>query len=285
MSGSITQSPSLLHIDGILSGDELGGFGLTGSQSALRQFEAAIADLLQALEQQQRQQPAPQSDSGNNDRAGGSGAGDAPAAEAVPTSALKSSAASIPQASAAASAIYSTQPSSASSPFSASSGQTVNIDGGDASGHGVTEQVDNNTGSSALFGWENAQGQVVGELNLQNGQTGRFHVNAEGPDATSVRLIKLNRDGTIPAHSNIDEQNLAVNPNGSLQVSPDVSEITAASDPTQIQVTDGAGKTVGNGVSGGAYLYPTQDQESNPASNPMTMAMDTQSFYDNNFFD
>ncbi len=163
------------------------------------------------------------------------------------------------------------------------SGQNIDIDGGNVSGHGVVEQVDNNTGAAARFGWENAQGKVVGELDLQNGQKGTFKVNADGADGKSARLIKLNTDGSIPAQSNLDEQNVATNPNGSPQVSVDVSEITAGSDPTKIRITDGKRKSIGNGAPGGAYLYPTQDQITDPNQNPNTGAMDPSGFYDNNF--
>ena len=106
-------------------------------------------------------------------------------------------------------------------------------------------------------------------------------MNAAGADCTSARLIKLNADGSIPAQSNLDEQNVTTNPNGTIQSSPDVSEITADNDPTRIMITSGNGKTVGNGVPGGAYLYPTQDQQTDPANNPMTMAVDKSNFYNN----
>ena len=96
-------------------------------------------------------------------------------------------------------------------------------------------------------------------------------------------MIKLNADDTFPAQSNLDGQNVTTNPNGTIQNSPDVSEITSGNDPTKITITDGNGKTVGNGVPGGAYLYPMQDQQVDPANNPMTMAMDTSNSYDNNF--
>ena len=172
-----------------------------------------------------------------------------------------------------------TAPAAAAAP----GGTTVNIDGGNAQGLGVTETVDNNTGSAATFGWENAQGQLVGTLDLQNGQAGTFDVNAAGADGKSARLIKLNSDGSIPVQSNLDEQNVTTNPNGTIQNSPDVSEITSGDDPTKITITDGTGKAVGNGAPGGAYLYPTQDQQVDPANNPMTMAMDTSNSYDNNF--
>ena len=62
-----------------------------------------------------------------------------------------------------------------------------------------------------------------------------------------------------------------------------MSEITAGDDPTRITITDGNNKTVGNGAPGGAYLYPTQDQQADPANNPMTMAMDTSNVYTNDF--
>ena len=163
------------------------------------------------------------------------------------------------------------------------SGPVVDIDGGNAQGLGVTERVDNNTGAAARFGWENAQGRLVGTLDLQNGRSGTFDVSAAGADARSARLIKLNADGSIPTQSNLDEQNLTTNPNGTIQSSPDVSEITAGNDPIRITITDGNGKTVGNGAPGGAYLYPTQDQQADPANNPMTMAMDTSNVYNNDF--
>lgn len=162
-------------------------------------------------------------------------------------------------------------------------GTNVNIDGGNAQGLGVTETVANNTGAAAEFGWENAQGRLVGTLDLSNGQSGTFDVNAAGADGKSARLIKLDADGSIPVQSNLDEQNVTTNPNGSIQNSPDVSEITSGNDPIKITITDGNGKTVGNGAPGGAYLYPTQDQQVDPADNPMTMAMDTSNRYVNDF--
>ena len=36
-----------------------------------------------------------------------------------------------------------------------------------------TEKVDNNTGGTATFGWDNPQGQLVGTLALQNGSRAR----------------------------------------------------------------------------------------------------------------
>jgi hypothetical protein len=295
MSGTLSQSVSFPPLGGIQPTEAFGTGGLSNAQSEIKQFEAAIAELLQALEQQQggqSQAGQPQGGQSGAPDGGGSSPADAaaPSPGASPSAGSPAAPSPVDDAAAPTSASPATSSPITSSPAgapgttpNAASGGSVAIDGGNASGHGVTEQVDNNTGSAARFGWENAQGQIVGELDLKNGQSGSFDVNADGPDATSARLIKLNPDGSIPAQSNLDEQNLAVNPNGSLQVSADVSEITAGSDPTQIQITDGAGKTVGNGAPGGAYLYPTEDQQSDPANNPMTMAMDTQAFYDNNF--
>ncbi len=242
-----------------------------GGNAEIQAFEAAVEDLLKALESQ---------------RSGGGAAGSSSPAGSSPGAGPSSSG----QSNAGDSAIPGSTPAGAPSTTAGggggvgtgTGGQTVNIDGGNANGHGVTERVDDNTGAAATFGWENAKGQLIGSLHLQNGQSGVFDVNAGGPDATSARLIKLNPDGSIPAQSNLDEQNVALGANGQVQNSADVSEITAGGDPTKITITAN-GKTVGNGAPGGAYVYPTQDQQSNPANNPMTMAMDTARSYDNDF--
>ena len=255
-----------------------------GPNSDIQAFEAAIEDLLAALRSQQ-----------------GSGGGtDASPSDTMPVSAMATSTPSTSTPSTgtpSTGSIPSSTPPSTPTPSGStatstttgandpSGGQVANIDGGNVDGVGVVEKVDNNTGAAAKFGWENSSGQLVGVLNLQNGQSGEFDVNAAGPDGKSARLIELNPDGTIPAQSNLDEQNVTLDPNGTIQNSPDVSEITAGSDPTKITITDGNGKTVGNGAPGGAYWYPTEDQQTNPADNPMTMAMDTSNFYNNDFTD
>ncbi len=239
-------------------------FGGAGGRTTIEALEAVLEDFLKVLESGQAS-------------CGVSASSASASSEAM--------APSVATASPVQASVSPSLPPSTTGDVAMQSGTTVNIDGGNANGLGVTEQVDNNTGSTATFGWENAQGQLAGTLDLRNGQSGTFDVNAAGADGTSARLIKLNADGSIPTQSNLDEQNVTTNPNGTIQSSPDVSEITAGNDPTKITITDGNGKTVGNGAPGGAYLYPTQDQQTDPANNPMTMAMDRSNVYNNDFTD
>ncbi len=288
-SGALASSPSAklsTHLPSQDAGSTQGlqSQGTTSNSERLSAMQS-IGDELEQLQQlilKLSQQPGSTGSAGNSNNAGAAPASTAaPTNTATPASAAAPAGAAAPP-SAATPASAATLPSAAA-PASAANGSSVDIDGGNVSGHGVIEQVDNNTGAAARFGWENAQGKLVGEQDLQQGQTGSFDVNADGPDGKSARLIKLNQDGSIPDSSNLDEANLAVNPDGSLQVSQDVSQITAGNDATQIQITDGNGQLSGNNAPGGAYQYPMQDQVPDPSGNPMKMAMDTSKFYDNNF--
>ncbi len=123
----------------------------------------------------------------------------------------------------------------------------------------------------------------MGEARAAHGKHREYRVSA-----AEARLIKLNGDGSIPDASNLDTPISTKPTSPATRTARCRSRPTGArsrreADPTQIKITDGDGKSVGNGASGGACQYPTRDQVADPKGNPMTMAMDKSNFHDNSF--
>ena len=158
-------------------------------------------------------------------------------------------------------------------PAASPSGQTVSIDGGSA----VTQRIVNNTGHEQKFAFlEN--GQVKGLLDLQAGQSGNFTYD----NAPSARIEEATASGAVLPDEALDELNTTDG-----KTSADVSKIDSPSGaggkPVNITITDGAGKSVGDGALGGDYWHPNDDQSRDPATNPMSMTLDPSRVYTNTF--